>query len=121
MLVCAKQELASKPANTRNAAANLEREANFIEFLPFLSLSRSFASAYERRSLRSDHGWPNAGFCSVAFFVVYEIHQNEDREAHPGNAKDLENQGSHCLDLFYADPTREDNSQRSLKILHARH
>ena len=100
MLVCAKQEFASKPANTRNAADNLEDEANFIEFLPFLSLSRSFASAYERRSLRSDHGWPNAGFCSVAFFVIYEIHQNKNKEARSGNAKDLENQDSHCLVLF---------------------
>jgi hypothetical protein len=111
MLVCAKQELASKPDNTRNAADNLEREANFIEFLPFLSLSRSFASAYERRSLRSDHGWPNAGFCSVAFFIVYEFHQNEDKEGRPGNAKDLENQDSHCLVLFYVDPISEDDSQ----------
>src|ERR1700722_17751761 len=120
MLVCAKQEFTSKPANTRNAADNLEHEANFIEFLPFLSLSRSSASAYERRSLRSDHGWPNAGFCSVTFFVVYEVHQNEDKEAHPGNAKGLKNQDCHCLVLF-CDPTCEDNSQRSLKILHARH
>ena len=111
MLVCAKQEFASKPAKTRNAADNLEHEANFIKFLPLSSLSRSSASAFWRGSPRPNHSRPSAGPCPVAFFVVYEIHQNKDKEAQACNAKNLENQDCHCLVLVYVDPISEDDSQ----------
>src|ERR1700722_1432411 len=109
MIVCAKQEFASKPANTRNTADNLEHEANFIKILLFKfisficvrflpSFSQVESLSAERRTLLN------------CVFRRYEIHQNKGKEAHPGNAKGLGNQDSHCLVLVY-DPISEDDSR----------
>jgi len=105
----------------KNRQLKVRHEFPHDNFLHFLNSSRSSASAVSRSSLRPRHARPSTGFCSVAFFVVYEIHQNKDKEAHPGNAKGLENQDCHYLVLFCADPTGEDDAQGSLKILQTRH